>query len=346
MSLLSRATSFTLRLLPLAVLASVVFQARTASAQTWAGTRTTPSLGELVAVDQTGEPRWLFGAEDVAGDGPGTFNDAEQAADLRSGYAATDAERLWLRVYVSADTAPEELQAFVFVDSDRDASTGGPGSAPEIDPALGASTAPGGYEFVLGFNGDLFLGAWSWAQAPGRFQPLGDLDPLEAVTEAGTDLDPLRLNGPRNGYVQTDLKLAPIQLGVGCEANLLFRSTSGTLSDGDLGRVGPCRPGDANGNDVADVAETDAACDTDDQCPAGGSCVDGRCEVPAVAPAATAGEAFVLEPGEAVQGGALTCDSAAAPVPASRHWLGLGALGLLFFLQRGLRRPTAHREGP
>jgi hypothetical protein len=303
-------------------------------------------LRELVAVDQTGEPGWLFGAEDLAGDGPNTFNDAEQAADVRSGYAATDAERLWLRVYVSADTAPEALQAFVFIDVDRNATTGGPGSAPEIDAALGASTAPGGYEFVLGFNGEEFLGAWSWAQAPARFQPLNNLDPLEAVTQAGADLDPLRLNGPRNGYVQANLKFAPIQLSVGCEANLLFRSTSGTLQDRDLGRVGPCRPGDANDNDIADVAETDAQCDTDDQCPAGGRCVDDRCEVPEGAPAATAAEAFVLEPGEAVQGGALTCDSAAAPAPASRHWLGLGALGILFLLQRGLRRPSAHREGP
>jgi len=327
------------------VLASVVFQARTASAQTWAGTRTTPSLGELVAVDQTGEPRWLFGAEDVAGDGPATFNDAEQAADLRSGYAATDAERLWLRVYVSADTAPEELQAFVFIDVDRDATTGGPGSAPEIDAALDPSTAPGGYEFVLGFNGESFLGAWSWTQPPGRFQPLGDLAPLEAVTEAGVDLDPLRLNGPSNGYVQAALNFAPIQLSVGCEANLLFRSASGTLRDRDLGRVGPCRPGDANDNDVADVAEPNAQCDTDDQCPAGGSCVNDRCELPPGEPATTAADAFVLEPGEAVQGGALTCDSAAAPVPASRHWLGLAALGLLFVLQRGLRRPASHREG-
>jgi len=336
----------TFRLLPIAVLASLALHPQTAHAQTWAGTRTTPSLKELVAVDQTGEPSWLFGAEDVAGDGPGTFNDAEQAADVRSAYAATDAERLWLRVYVSADTAPEQLQAFVFVDVDHDATTGGPGSAPEVDAALDASSAPGGYEFVLGFDGEAFLGAWSWAQAPGRFQALGNLDPLEAVTETGADLDPLRLNGPRNGYVQTGLKFAPIELSVGCEANLLFRSTSGTLRDRDLGRVGPCRPGDANGNDVADVAETDAACDTDDQCPAGGSCVDDRCEDPGDAPTSTASEAFVLEPGEAVQGGALTCDSAAAPVPASRRWLGLVGLGVLFFLQRGLRRPAAHREGP
>jgi hypothetical protein len=335
----------TLRLLPIAVVASVALHAASASAQTWAGTSTTPSLRELVAVDQTGEPRWLFGAEDVAGDGPATFNDAEQAADVRSGYAATDAERLWLRVYVSADTAPAELQAFVFVDSDHDATTGGPGSAPEVDAALDASTAPGGYEFLIGWSGERFLGAWRWAQAPSRFQPLGNLDALEAVTEQGAALDPLRLNGARNGYVQVALKFVPLELSVGCDANLLFRSTSGTLRDRDLGRVGPCRPGDANDNDIADVAEPDSECDTDDQCPAGGACNDQRCEAPAAAPDSGSSEAFVLEPGEAVQGGALTCDSAAAPAPASQRWLGLAALGLLILLQRGLRRPAADREG-
>jgi hypothetical protein len=335
----------TLRLLPFAVLASVIFTAQRASAQTWAGTRSTPSLRELVVVDRTGEPRWLFGAEDVAGDGPGTFNDAEQAADVRSGYAATDAERLWLRVYVSADTAPEQLQAFVFVDIDNDATTGGPGNAPEIDATLDATTAPGGYEFVLGFNAERFLGAWRWEQAPSRFAAVNDLAPLEAATQAGVDLDPLRLNGLRNGYLQADLKFVPLELSVSCEANLLFRSTSGTLVDRDLGRAGPCRPGDANDNDVADVAESNDPCDTDDQCPAGGSCRNGRCEVAPGGPEATASEAFVLEPGEAVQGGALTCDSSAAPMPASRQWFGLAALGLLFFLQRGLRRPATDREG-
>jgi hypothetical protein len=318
----------TLRLLPIAALASVIFTAQRASAQTWAGPRPTPSLRELVAVDRTGEPRWLFGAEDVAGDGPSTFNDAEQAADVRSGYAATDAERLWLRVYVSADTAPEQLQAFVFVDA-----------------TLDATTAPGGYEFVLGFDAERFLGAWRWAQAPNRFAAVNDLAPLEAVTEAGVDLDPLRLNGLRNGYLQADLKFVPLELSVSCEANLLFRSTSGTLIDRDLGRAGPCRPGDANDNAVADVAESNDPCDTDDQCPAGGSCRNGRCEVAPDGPEATASEAFVLEPGEAVQGGALTCDSSAARMPASRQWFGLAALGLLFFLQRGLRRPATNREG-
>ena len=327
------------------MLASAAFTTRSVRAQTWVGTRSTPSLRELVAVDRTGEPRWLFGAEDVAGDGPGTFNDAEQAADVRSGYAATDAERLWLRVYVSADTAPDQLRAFVFVDSDHDATTGGPGNAPEVDAGLDATSAAGGYEFVLGFSAESFLGAWRWAQAPSRFQAITDLAPLEAVTEAGIDLDPLRLNGLRNGYLQADLKFVPLELSVSCEANLLFRSTSGTLRDRDVGRVGACRPSDANDNQVADVAETDDPCTTDDQCPAGGSCRNARCEVAPGGPEATASEAIVLEPGEAVQGGALTCDSAAAPLPASRQWFGVLALGLLFFLQRGLRRPTTDREG-
>jgi hypothetical protein len=92
-----------------------------AHAQTWLPERSTPVLRELVAVDATGETPWLFGAEDVAGDGAAVFGAAEQAADVRSGYAASAGSRLWLRVYVSARTAPQDLRAFVFVDNDRNA---------------------------------------------------------------------------------------------------------------------------------------------------------------------------------------------------------------------------------
>lgn len=316
-------------------------------------------LRELVAVDATGETPWLFGAEDVAGDGPTVFGAAEQAADVRSGYAATAGNRLWLRVYVSARTAPEDLRAFVFVDNDRNAASGGPARAPEVDPALDVDVTPGGYELALAWSGDAFLGAWRWEgtgnSGNGSYRPLPDLEPLDAEVEGGVDLDPLRLNAPQNGYIQTSLRFAPLQLGIRCEANLLLRSASGdTLRDRDLGRAGPCVPGDDDDNGVADVAEPNATCQDDDQCPADGTCRNGRCEAPAQPPtpgsggngsgnsgsAGGSGDGVPasLPEGEVVQGGAFTCATASRPAA------GGGVLALLALLGMSLLR-RARRHG-
>lgn len=317
--------------------ASVLF-ALPAGAQTWVHQRTTPGPRELVAVDQTGEPSWLFGPEDIADDGAASFTAAEQAADLRSAYAATDDHRLWLRVYVSARTEPEALRAFVFIDIDDDPDTGGPARAPEVDPTLDtAAAAEGGYEVALAWTGTTFLGAWRWTPGSGNgnnasaYQPVTNVEPLHASTERGIDLDPLKLTAAENGYVQLALDVEPIQLGVRCDAQLLFRSSSGNLRDRDLGRAGPCVPGDANDNGLADVAEPEARCTTDAQCPADGSCDDGQCVAPTV----------VVAPGEVVQGGALTC-AVSAPLGTRARWLGLAALGVLLGSSR-LRRLRRER---
>ena len=329
-----------LRLLPALIGASSLLFALPASAATWTEVRATPAVSELVAVDQTGEAGWLFGSEDIAGDGANAFGDAEQAADVRSAYAATHGNRLWLRMYVSARTAPTALKAFVFVDADNDTRTGGPARAPEIDASLDTDGSPGGYDYALAWTGSGLSGAWRW-QPPngmgggsgnlGSYQALADLEPLHAQTELGADLDPLRLNAPQNGYVQLALDLEPVQLGVRCEAQLLFRSISGNLRDGDVGRAGPCVPGDDNDNGVADVAEPDSSCSRDDQCPAGGSCTDGKCVAPDADPDA------VLAEGEVVQGGAFTCASARVP-GGEASWLAIGALSAALALSRWRRR--------
>jgi hypothetical protein len=331
----SRATSLALRLLPALACSASLFFALPARAQTWVDERTTPGLRELIAVDQTGEPSWLFGSEDIAGDGTSNFNAAEQAADVRSAYAATAGRQLWLRLYVSARTAPDALRAFVFVDTDNDALSGGPARAPEIDPAFDSNTAGSGYEIALAWSGTALLGAWRWTPGTGNganaaaYRPLSDLEPLHAHTEIGTDLDPLRLNAAENGYVQLALDFEPLALSVRCEANLLFRSIGSTLlRDLDVGRAGPCVPGDADDNGVADVAEPDdARCTSDAQCPAGGICSDGQC---AAAP-------LVLAPGERVQGGAFTCNSSAGPLGAHARWSALALFGTLLGVSR-LRR--------
>ena len=109
------------------------------------------------------------------------------------------------------------------------------------------------------------------------------------------------------------------------------------IADLVVGVAGPCVPRDDNDNGLADIAETDAACTTDDQCPADGVCRDGQCEPPArvVEPgdgASQPGE-VVLEPGDVVQGGAFSCEIIDPRSKRSGAWLMLAlALGA------GLRR--------
>src|SRR5262245_15162191 len=116
-----------LRIAPFAAgVALVAALARPASAATWADARSTPHLRDLVAIDRTGEAGWLFGREDVAGDGLDMFGAGERAVDLRSAYAARDPRRFWLRAYVSSEQAPDDgLRVYVFIDRDDDRDTGG-----------------------------------------------------------------------------------------------------------------------------------------------------------------------------------------------------------------------------
>lgn len=310
---------------PACLIAASALSPSLASAQTWAGERTTPALRELVSVDATGEPNWLFGPEDVAGDGLNRFEDAEQAADVRSAYVATDGGRLWTRVYVSSRESPTELAVFAFVDTDRNPATGGSASAPEVAPVLDTGSSAGGYELVLEMRADpAATKVFRFDDVNDAFEELEDLQPLQLVGEAGTDLDPLRLGPPENGYVQLGLRFGSLALRVTCDADFLFRSSGSMgVADLDIGVVGPCIPRDDNDNGLADVAETDAACTTDDQCPADGVCRDGRCQAPAV----------VVGPGEVVQGGAFSCGVAGRRSKRSVAWL-LGGVALAAGLRR------------
>src|SRR5262245_25967867 len=96
--------------------AAVALAAATAGAQTWIKPRTTPPLHEIVALDATGEAGWPYGFEDLAGDGQ-TFKQPEQAIDVRTAYAATDATRFWVRVYVAdPDAVGAGVTVYVFID--------------------------------------------------------------------------------------------------------------------------------------------------------------------------------------------------------------------------------------
>jgi outer membrane protein OmpA-like peptidoglycan-associated protein len=254
-----------------------------ARAASWVRDRTTPHLFDLVVIDRTGEPGWLFGREDVQGDGLDTFAPAERAIDLRSGYSATDEQRLWLRAYVSSTSAPDaSLRVYVFIDSDDDRETGGSAAAPEIDAAFDVVDARGGYDAVIGMQGGTALGGvWSWDAEAGAYAPL-DLGPLAALAESGVDTDPLRVFDATHGYLQVALDLARLGIAPRCNANLLWRSatTDDGASDLDVGELAPCGYVDADENHVSDALEVQAACERDEQCPADGLCVEQRCLYP------------------------------------------------------------------
>jgi OOP family OmpA-OmpF porin len=251
----------------------------------WADERTTPHLRDLVALDRTGEAGWLFGREDVAGDGLGTFGASEQAVDLRSVYAARDAERLWLRAYVASEQAPAaDLKVFIFIDRDDNRRTGGSAVAPEIDAAFTSDASRGGYDTVVGLQGGTALaGVWAWSEADTEYALLAPA-PLAATAESGVDVDPLRLFADRHGYLQASLDAEALDITPSCDARLLVRSSAGNGdADVDVGALGPCVSADGDGNGVLDLIEAlDAeACERDDQCPASGLCVSGRCLYPA-----------------------------------------------------------------
>ncbi len=254
-----------------------------AAAQTWVGPRTTPGLGELFAIDKTGEPNWPYGQEDVAGDGLATFKQQEQSIDIRTAYAATDANRLWLRVYVSDSASPGgNVTAYFFIDSDNNSNTGGSAAATSIEAKFTSDSSPGGYEYVLGVRGNgSVTGLWRW-QTPQNQWTTVQLNPNQSAAESGTDLDPIRLDGDTHGYLQGAINLTAVNLTSACDAQLYVRSVNdvAALGAGDLevGQVGSCVPATGS-NGVPGVLQPPGGCTSNNQCPAGGVCVSGKCVI-------------------------------------------------------------------
>jgi hypothetical protein len=256
-----------------------------ADAQTWVGTRTTPALTELVTIDATGEPGWLYGAEDVVGDGLNNFKQQEKSIDIRTGYAATDAQSFWVRVYVSDEAAAGgNVTVFVFVDSDRNTTTGGTAAAMEIDPAFTTDASPGGYDYVVGIRGNGSIAQiWEWMAAQSLY--VGTMPTAaQARAEVDQDIDPIQINIAAHGYLQAVIDLTLLDLTQACDANLYLRSVNAAASvtggDFEVGVVGPCIPADANDDDVPDILVPTVPCTADDQCPSDGICVAGTCAIP------------------------------------------------------------------
>jgi hypothetical protein len=293
-----------------AVLARWLLVSSPAAAQSWSDGRTTPSIAELVTVDATGDPNWPFGAEDVAGDGS-IFAAAEQAVDVRSVYAVTDGNRLWWRAYVAAPDAPDaSLRVYLFLDSDRDATTGGSAAASAIEPAFVSDPTNGGYEHVVGVSGEgAIIDVWDHRAAQDDFA--SDAGAVQrAQAESGTDTDPLLLRGDVHGYVSGSVELGDVDLAQLCDADLFVRAVSDEGNDLNVGTRVRCVPPDRNGDDVPDVVEDVPGCNEDADCPARGRCISGECRY---APACTvdgdcaAGE--TCSDGRCVATGGESCDS-------------------------------------
>lgn len=255
-----------------------------ANAQTWTANGNTPRILDIFEVDPTGEPSWPFGSEDVAGDGQGAFLAAEQAHDLRSGYVDTGDGQLWFRSYVSSATEPPgTLTLLLFVDSDSDASTGGPAMGAEIDPRLTDDPSPGGYEHVvIAPATDNNPTLWDWSQADGSYVEVS-LTASEASVDRGEDVDPLVIGAATRGYVQLSIDLSLLGATNSCGVDLFARSLSDALdvTDGDLelGDKSTCIASDTNSDGVPDPY-VPPDCSSNNGCPLNGICVNGECILP------------------------------------------------------------------
>lgn len=260
--------------------ATLLLAVAPAFGQTWGPGRQGPSLAELVAIDKTGEPGWPWGGEDVAGDGLAEFKPPERAIDIRTAYAMADNARFWARVYVSDTNGPGgNVTAYVFIDNDRNPSTGGSAAATDIDARFVADASSGGYEYVLAARGNGSISnVWAW-QA-GGFQTV-NVPPAQIGGESGSHLDPIRVGDDAHGYIQLSVTLAQVGVTPACDVNLYFRTTNETaaLGAGDLevGTVGPCVPADSNNDGIPDLSVPPGSCSSDAQCPNGGRCVSGKC---------------------------------------------------------------------
>lgn len=253
---------------------AVFAAAQAGFAATW-NVGSTPHLGQIFALDATGENGWLYGAEDVLGDGLQNFTPAEQSLDLRTAYAATDATQLWTRVYLSSQAqADPTLVTFVFVDADSNAATGGGTNSTTLSPAFTTERSPGGYEYVIGIGSATLPRVWQW-QAPNWVELT--LTAGQGATETGTDIDPIRIGTAAHAYVQSRVDLSVVGLTQACNANLYVRSARASgASDLDMTDWTSCVPAKTNGVPTIVVV---SGCTSDAQCPQNGVCDNGQCVI-------------------------------------------------------------------
>jgi hypothetical protein len=274
------------RCLLVAASALVFSTTRLAQAQTWVNSRQGPALREILMVDATGEPNWIWGREDVAGDGLNAFSNSEQAIDARTAYVTIEANRFYSRVYFSvAGNDPGEVTTYVFLDTDQNSATGGTAAATELDPAFAADPTNGGYEYVIAVqrasDGSTLGSVYQFTNATRRFE-IVSAQPNQIATETGQFLDPIRINQDAHGYLQSDVDLNLVNLDQACATDIFVRTTNQTqsLGSGDLivGRKIPCVP--VFTNDIPNVIlNPPDQCTSNADCPNNGICINGVCRL-------------------------------------------------------------------
>jgi len=259
--------------------AALASHAGSAHAQTWGSGRSGPVLWQITSVDQSGEPGWPYGAEDIAADGVSAFLADEASADVRTVYADADAERLWLRAYVAAGTAPlASVVAFFFIDTDGRNDTGGAADGDVLEPTLSDDPTRGGYERALAVRGDgKALGAWDWSAQQRVWLPLSPR-PSGLRAEVGRARDPIVLGAVEHGYLQVDAEHAISGLNASCGGTIFVRTrnlAAAPRAFGDDDRAALCTvAADAYGDPVI---LRSYACRSDAECPSGGRCREGVC---------------------------------------------------------------------
>jgi hypothetical protein len=263
-------------------LACALAFAQPAAAQTWSLSRERPSLFEIIAVDPISEAHWVYGSEDVSGDGQGTTSDDEAGVDLRSVYADARGSRLWLRAYVSARRAASSTTAltFFFVDSDQRADTGGPAQGEALWPALTRDPTRGGYELAAAVRADgSLLGVFDW-NAEKQLWAARSNPELVAVAERNEARDPLRLFGDEHAYAQVSIDLAAAKLDDRCLASIFVRTWNDrpfqrAYGDFVSSLAVACRAR-VNAFGDPELLRSDR-CSSDETCPGDGRCSDGIC---------------------------------------------------------------------
>jgi hypothetical protein len=263
----------------LSVIALAASLGSTASAQTWSQKRERPALFEIVAVDETSQPLWPFGPEDIAKDGAETYAADEAAVDLRSVYADARSEGLWVRAYVAIDDEPmSSAVAFFFLDNDANAKTGGKAEGDVLFDGWSTDPSPGGYEVAVGMRGDgVALGVFVWDDAKAVWTLQPD-KPVLVTLETGKTRDPLRLSVENHGYFQITLDSKVVELGDGCTGPLfvrLWNDVTGARAFGDSSDVTICKAR-LNAYGDPEILRSNA-CESDASCPANGKCRERTC---------------------------------------------------------------------
>ena len=252
-----------------------------ASAQTWTSASGRPPLWQIIAVDRSGETGWLFGAEDIAGDGATKFEADEAATDLRSVYADADRNRVWIRAYLAATGNVSAGQVtFFFIDTDLRSETGGGADAKDLRKEFESDPSEGGYERAIGVSADgKLIGAWQWDAAGKRWMAL--MPSANAIQiEVDHDQDALRSAGNDHAYVQIAIEHSVSGLDAACKGRIFVRTwlddapKKRSFGD-DVLSAAACRP-ELDGYGDPKILRT-GDCDADKDCVAGGHCREQIC---------------------------------------------------------------------